>query len=718
MDENKNFTSGLNEEQIRAVQSTEGPLLILAGAGSGKTKTLTHRIAHILTQRLAYPNQILAVTFTNKAALEMRERVAELLSQNANNRSFMPYLGTFHGICVKLLRQDGEAVGIANNFVIYDESDRQTLIKQLLQKERIDEKQNPARTVASLISNAKNELVSPAELAGLASGPVQKTAAKIYPLYEQELRKAGALDFDDLIGKTVEMLEYHDEVRQKWQTNFKYILIDEYQDTNAAQYKLVKLLVNANRNLCVVGDDWQSIYSWRGADYRNILNFERDYRDVTIVKLEQNYRSTESILEAAHKIISKNNQRSDKKLWTSIGSGSPVQVMQAANERNEAELIIQRIRMQVDIRARKFHDFAILYRTNAQSRAIEEQFVRFGIPYRIFGGVRFYDRKEIKDIIAYLRLIYQPEDRASFERIINVPARSLGATSISRFTSWREINGFGLYEALERVNECIGLQPKAVNAFTSFKNLLEDFRVQSEILAVADLIDGIIRRINYFDYISDGTVQGESRIENVRELLSVAKGYADLGVSGFLEEVSLVSDVDNSDGDGDAVSLMTLHSAKGLEYPVVFMIGMEEGVFPHSRAAFDQSDMEEERRLAYVGMTRAKEELFLTYATSRAIFGNVQNNPPSQFLTDIDAKVGSISDSLINVMPSRSNNDTSNEQKYVPELAEGDGVRHSVFGVGTVMEVDGDVVAIYFKQKGVKKLNVLFAPLEKISEEY
>lgn len=714
MGENKQFAQGLNPEQERAVITTEGPLLILAGAGSGKTKTLTHRIAHILSNNLATPYNILAVTFTNKAATEMRERVAHLLGENPNNRSFMPYLGTFHGICVRLLRQDGEHAGVASNFVIYDESDRQGLVKRLLEREHIDEKQNPARTISSIISGAKNEMVSPAEMAGTASGPAQKNAAKIFPLYETELRRAGALDFDDLISKTVELFQNHPAIREKWQRQFRYIMIDEYQDTNAAQYKLVKLLVGQDQNLCVVGDDWQSIYSWRGADYRNILNFERDYPRATIVKLEQNYRSTKAILDAAHKVISKNSSRSAKELWTDLGDGLPVQVLQASSERQESEMLVRRIRTQTDMRARKFSDFAVLYRTNAQSRAVEEQFVRFGIPYRIFGGTRFYDRKEIKDIISYLRLIYQPEDFASFDRIVNVPTRGIGATSLDKFTSWRLREGLGIFEALDNISQCPDIATKASNALQSFHFLLNDFRAQADNIPVADLLEALVKRINYYDYISDGTIQGESRVENVKELITVAKGYADMGVSGFLEEVALVSDIENNN-NGDAVSLMTLHSAKGLEFPVVFLIGMEEGIFPHSRALYDPSEMEEERRLAYVGMTRAKEELFLTYATTRALFGSVQHNPPSQFIADsttAHAKSSGFFGATNTPQPPAINN----EPRYANDLSEGDTVRHNVFGVGIIVQIEGDVVAVNFSQKGVKKLNVSFAPLEKVNE--
>jgi len=716
MAEKNQFTVGLNPEQQKAVLTTNGPLLILAGAGSGKTKTLTHRIAHILSIGLANPYEILAVTFTNKAAKEMRERIATIMGENPNSRSFMPFLGTFHGICVRILRQDGEYVGVSNNFVIYDESDRLSLIKKLIEKERIDEKQNPARAIGAIISSAKNEMITPNEMSATASGPVQKNASKIYPLYETELRRASALDFDDLISKTVELLENNEEVKAKWQRQFRYILIDEYQDTNLAQYKLVKLLINKDKNLCVVGDDWQSIYSWRGADYRNILNFERDYPNATIVKLEQNYRSTKAILDAAHKVISKNTSRSSKELWTALGDGSPVSIIQAANERNEAEQLVRRIRSQVDIKARRFSDFAILYRTNAQSRAVEEQFIRYGIPYRIYGGTRFYDRKEIKDIVSYLRLIYQPEDSASFDRIVNVPARNIGKTSLLKFNLWRQQNGFGIYEGLSNIAECEGLTPKAKNALQAFHFLLNDFRSQSDNIPVADLLEALVKRIDYYKYIDDGTIQGESRIENVKELITVAKGYADLGVSGFLEEVALVSEIENNNSAEDAVSLMTLHSAKGLEFPVVFMIGMEEGIFPHSRALFDKSEMEEERRLAYVGMTRAKEELFLVYATSRALYGSLQYNPPSQFIGDSGvAKFGaqenvSVFSSQINTTPK------VNEPRYQLELNPGDGVRHSVFGVGTAEHVDGDIVSVRFSNRNIIKLNTAFAPIEKIAE--
>jgi len=723
-----NLLTGLNPEQLRAVETTEGPLLILAGAGSGKTKTLTHRIAYLIATNKATPFNILAVTFTNKAAKEMRERVAQLLGENSDNRSFMPFMGTFHSICVRLLRQDGETSGIPRNFVIFDESDRLAAVKQACKTVMLDEKSYPPRTLAGLISSAKNEMISPQEYAGTGSGPVHRAAAQIYPLYEKTLKQAGALDFDDLISKTVHMLQTQSEIRRKWQTQFRYIMIDEYQDTNAAQYKLVKLLTNEHNNIAVVGDDWQSIYSWRGADFRNILNFEKDHKETVIIKLEQNYRSTKSILDAAHAIITKNSQRSEKELWTEAGAGQPVQILQVANERAEGEAIVRRVKNAVDARFRRYEDFAVLYRTNAQSRSLEENLIRYGVPYRIVGGQRFYDRKEIKDVMSYLRVIYQPEDRMGFERIVNVPTRGIGTKSLESFYSWQQEGALTLQQALETVHEHPSLTAKAKKGLSDLGAILKDLRALQDETALPGLIDSLLRRIDYYAYLRDGTLQGEAREENVKELISVAQQYQELGLDGFLEEVSLVSDLDTVQFGGNAVTLMTLHAAKGLEFPVVFMTGMEETIFPHSRALYDQAEMEEERRLCYVGMTRAREELYLCYATSRMLYGGMQHNPPSRFLSEIDGKfqVDSLGLGGSVWQTSQSYNHeteydypeppkrSSNETRYVPELNEGDGVKHQVFGMGTVLEIDGDNVVVYFKGKGTKKLNISFAPLEKL----
>lgn len=704
------LVEGLNPEQTRAVKTTEGPLLILAGAGSGKTKTLTHRIAYILAAQRATPFDILAVTFTNKAAAEMRNRVAKLLGRDASSHGFMPYMGTFHGICVRILRRDGQAVDVPSNFVIWDEADRLAAVKQAAKSLNVDEKKFPPRLISSLISSAKNEILGPDEFAHTAEGLAGHAAAKVFGAYEDLLKRSGALDFDDLIGRCVRLLKTKTVIRQKWQNQFKYVMIDEYQDTNAAQYQLVKLLTGSHNNIAVVGDDWQSIYSWRGADFRNILNFEKDFAGCGVIKLEQNYRSTKNILDAAHNVISHNQKRSNKKLWTAAAEGSPIQILQTGSERGEAEAIGRLIKSLVDIKARKYSDFALLYRTNAQSRPIEEVFIRLGISYRIVGGVRFYARKEIKDVLAYLRIIYQPEDFISFERIVNVPARALGAKSLQTFHQWRREYGHNLSEGLRQINDYGELTPRARAGFLALGDLISSFHAKAQDLVPATLIERLVARLDYYHYLQDGTPQGEARIENVRELLSVAGGYQDAGLDGFLEEVALISDVDQADFGSDAVTLMTLHSAKGLEFPVVIITGLEENVLPHSRALYDATELEEERRLMYVGMTRAKEELLLTYAISRTLYGGRTSNPPSRFLADVEAVTATAPVRVV----SGSEIPAAAEPHYVLELAEGDGVQHQLFGPGTVLELDGETATIYFKSKGTKKLNIAFAPLEKL----
>lgn len=695
----------LNPEQKRAVEATEGPLLILAGAGSGKTKTLTHRIAYILSKGLASPTEILAVTFTNKAAGEMRARVATLTGQNLENRAFMPYLGTFHAICVRILRSSGEAAGIARNFVIWDEADRLAAVKQVSKQLKINDRKFPPRLLASMISSAKNEMVTPAEFADVTEGLVGQAAAKVFKGYEDLLTETNALDFDDLIGKTVGLLQKQLAVRKKWQAQFKYIMVDEYQDTNSAQYKLVKLLTGPHKNIAVVGDDWQSIYSWRGADFRNILNFEKDYPKALVIKLEQNYRSTKNILDAAHGVISHNQNRSNKKLWTAAGEGSPVQVVVLGDERAEAEAVASQIQTQVNGSLR-YSDHAVLYRTNAQSRAIEEVFIRRGLPYRIVGGVRFYDRKEIKDLMAYLRLIYQPEDVVSFDRIVNVPARGLGDKSLEIFDAFRGQRGYGLLAGLSKVSQCDKLTPRAKAGFSSLTDLVNSFRDAGEELSPRQLIDSLVRRLDYLTFLSDGTPQGEARIENVRELLSVADEYESLGLAGFLEEVSLLTGQDEGQSNTDSVVLMTLHSSKGLEFPVVFITGLEESVLPHSRALYDAAEMEEERRLMYVGMTRAKQQLYLTYAYQRALYGGRTSNIPSRFLSDIE--LGPVRQAGMSI------DRVSAEPHYVPELNAGDGVVHQMFGEGKVVEMDGETALIAFGRGGTKVINLAFAPIEKL----
>lgn len=700
---------GLNDSQADAVKTTHGPLLILAGAGSGKTKTLTHRIAYLIANENVWPNEILAVTFTNKAAREMRERLGHLLGQEGSSRNFMPWMGTFHGICVKLLRIDGSKIGIQPNYVIYDEDDRQGLIKQAMKQLQITDKQIKPRAVSSIISGAKNELVSPGEFEATANYPFQKEVAKIYHLYELMRKTAGALDFDDLLLEAVRLFNEYPDVRGKWRTQFKHILIDEYQDTNAAQYALVKGLVNDGRNICVVGDDWQSIYSWRGADFTNILNFERDFPGAKIVKLEQNYRSTGAILDAAHSVITKNSQRTDKKLWTAEPAGMPVQVHAVYDEAEEAYTVASRIAAQAAIGARNFGDFAVLYRTNAQSYTLERAFLQHRVPYQIIGGVRFYDRKEVKDIIAYLRLLYQPSDRMSFSRVVNIPARGVGAASLEKFFLWQATSGFDIITALINVEQTSTLTTRAKNSLVAFGHILRGLQVklQSD-TSPSDIIESLIEKTGYRDHILDGTPQAEEREANLGSLISDSKSFASL--PDFLEEVALMSSADKGE-DKQKVTLMTIHAAKGLEFPVVFMVGMEEGILPHSRVyEAGPSELEEERRLCYVGMTRAREELHLSYAQSRLQFGQRGYSNPSRFLSDMGHEIVSAPAPSFTTRTPESYNEFSD----VPAFDIGDGVRSAQFGVGEITDIDGMAVTVQFASGQTKKLNVEYARLEKI----
>lgn len=702
-----NLLEGLNEAQAEAAQIATGPLLILAGAGSGKTKTLTHRIARLVAEEGVWPNQILAVTFTNKAAREMRERLSILLRQE-NTRNFMPWMGTFHSICVRLLRMDGQAIGVSRNFVIYDEDDRQSLIKQAMKQLSISDREIKPSQASSTISNAKNEMRDPEAYEASANYPYEKNIAKIYRHYESMRREAGALDFDDLLLDGVRLLRDVPEIREKWRSHFKHILIDEYQDTNAAQYHLVKLLVNDDKNICVVGDDWQSIYSWRGADFTNILNFERDFPGAKVVKLEQNYRSTGNILEAAHNVISKNTQRTDKKLWTAAGAGSPVQVHGVYDEAEEARLVGERISTHVAMKARSYSDFAVLYRTNAQSYTLERAFLQLRIPYQLVGGVRFYDRKEIKDITAYLRLLYQPNDRMSFTRIANVPVRGVGATSLEKFLNWQSNQGLDIVTALTKVEDAGVVTGKARLGLGALGRVLSKLAKSLETASPIELIESVISSTGYRDYILDGTPQAEDREANLGALLSDAQNFTTL--PDFLEEVALMSSVDAA-SDDQKVTLMTLHAAKGLEFPVVFMVGMEEGIIPNARVfEAGPAALEEERRLCYVGLTRAREELHLSYAYSRLQFGQRSYNPMSRFITDMGDQVAAISPAP-NFMGQR-----DDEPFYSDELGfeVGDSVKSAAFGVGEIIDVDGMAVTIAFENGQTKKLNAEYARLERL----
>lgn len=707
-----NFTDGLNDAQKRAVEHGDGPLLLLAGAGSGKTKTLTHRIAYLIAEKSVPSTSILAVTFTNKAAREMRERLAALLGEKADNRSFMPWMGTFHSICVRMLRFDGEHIGIPKNFVIIDEADRLSFIKQVMKQLGVSEKNYTPRSIASMISSAKNEGVSPSLYAETATLPMQKIAADVYPRYESMKKNAKSLDFDDLLNEAVRLLSASDELLAIWQRRFRYIMVDEYQDTNKIQYQLIKLLSGSRESICVVGDDWQSIYSWRGADFTNILNFERDFPGATVIKLEKNYRSTKPILDAAHNVITKNKQRSDKKLTTDQSGGQPVQVIHVASETHEAESIVSRVKVAVDMQIRSLNDFVVLYRTNAQSRAIEEAMMRYSIPYKMVGGTRFYDRAEVKDVLSYLRLLYQPSDRASFMRIVNVPSRGLGSVSVQRFLSWADTTQMNYIDALLACDQVPKLTPRSRDSLRKLGDGLQSLFEQLTDLALSKLIEKTIRKFKYLEYLDDGSIRSEDKQQNVKELVSDAEQRPDVDLQTYLEEVALVSSQDES-ATQPGVTLMTLHAAKGLEFPVVFMVGMEEGLFPQTRALYDQSELEEERRLCYVGMTRAREELYLLTAESRLVFGSRQFYPPSRFLDDMEIAQVDSSEAVLArpVVPFDEPRIVLDEESGI---IPGDKVKHQLFGKGTVVDVDGAVLKISFGVRGVKTLNAAFAPIEKL----
>ena len=623
---------GLNPAQKEAVETLGGPLLILAGAGSGKTKTLTHRIANLIAHGVM-PSNILAVTFTNKAANEMRVRLWGILEPDADGeidppRSFMPYMGTFHGIAVRILRIEADAAGLDRNFVIYDADDQVSLIKRILKDLKLTDNKNlKPKSIQAIISSEKNQGNGPDEYAAGALYPNQHNVAKVFRRYEEEKTKAGALDFDDLLLRELELLQKNPSVRKKWQEKFKHILIDEYQDTNVVQYNIVKLLVNEQKNICVVGDDWQSIYSWRGADFTNILNFERDYPGAKVIKLEQSYRSTGYILAASQKIINKNKTRTDKTLFTEIGNGEPVEIESLRDETEEANYVALKI-MNMQRQYPDYSDFAVLYRTNAQSYTFEKAFINMHIPYKIVGGVRFYDRKEVKDVLAILKLLISGRDKVSLERVVKNVISGVGEVSLGKILM--VIDALPDDEPLKNPDILEVLSAaKAKNGFGKLVNFVKK-------ISLDDNPGEIVKKvIEYFDFktlTDDGTPSGEERMANLEVLVSNAAAYDKL--EDFLADASLMSSADESVVK-NSVTLMTLHAAKGLEFPVVFMVGMEEGLFPSGRASEDEAGLEEERRLAYVGMTRAMRKLFLTYAASRYSYGSRNYNMPSRFLTEL-----------------------------------------------------------------------------------
>lgn len=707
--------SGLNDKQKEAVLTTEGPVLILAGAGSGKTKALTHRIAYLIKEKKVKPENILAVTFTNKAAKEMVLRVQKLVDGGADsswiNKKSVPTMGTFHSVCARILRQDIDKLGYKKSFTIYDESDSGSALKQAVKALSLDDRKVSVQTIKSYISSAKNELIGPEEYAGMAVGYFQEYAAKVYPEYQKNLKRNNALDFDDLLFFTVKLFQNNPEILSYYQTLWQYIHIDEYQDTNHVQYLFANLLAKKHHNICVVGDDWQSIYSWRGANFRNILEFERDYPETKTIKLEQNYRSTKAILDAAHAVISKNVSRSDKKLWTDNEPGLPGIVYEAETEQSEGQFVITESKRLVTEGKHKLGDMAVLYRTNAQSRALEAEFVKFGVPYRIVGGVRFYERKEIKDILAYLRIIASDDDWVAFKRVINVPVRGIGDTTVGKIISYGEKNDLPILNTLKRAAE-INLTPKTTNAVLEFAEFIFNMRERLTVMPLPDFVDIVIKKSGYEKFLEDDTFTGEERLENLHELLSVASEFAsnhvDGGLGSFLEEIALVSDIDNWRQDEDAITMMTLHAAKGLEFPIVFLTGVEENIFPHANSMYDSEKLEEERRLCYVGITRAKERLYFTYARRRMLYGNIQNNLPSRFLSDIP-------DYLLSGYAKASSGEVKQVEveKTNGFFNTGDIVVHGEFGEGTVLEADEDEVLVDFDELGEKWLSLTFANLKK-----
>ncbi|MDO8513709.1 MAG: UvrD-helicase domain-containing protein [bacterium] len=609
----------LNTKQREAVIAGDGPILILAGAGSGKTRCLAHRMAYLIQMKKVSPYHILAITFTNKAARELIDRVNRLLAisrpgTGQSGISKLPWMGTFHSICVKILRREAKYIGFSSNFSIYDSQDSLVLTKNVMKKLGIDIKQYSPQAVISFISGAKNELLGPGEYEKYANGHFQEIVTRVYKEYQSALRVSQAMDFDDLIMQTVLLLENNPEVLEKYQSLFKYILIDEYQDTNEAQYKLTKLLADKHYNICVVGDDYQAIYGWRGANFKNILNFEKDYPDAKVFKLEQNYRSTKNILEAAQMIIEKNRNRTVKDLWTDNVIGVPIVVFQGRSGEEESEFIISEM-LALRQAGMNLNDFAILYRTNAQSRIFEESLLKLRVPYKVIGALRFYDRKEVKDILAYLRVIVNPLDEVSLRRIINVPSRGIGPKAQNSIRQ--------LADKSQSENPKIQI----------FWKMIEGLREKSKGVKVGELIRLVLDMTGYKNFILDGTIEGQGRWENIEELMNVASLLDNL--DEFLEQAALISDIDSYDESADAVTLMTMHSAKGLEFPTVFLAGMEEGIFPHSRSLMDEHELEEERRLCYVGITRAMKRLYLTYALTRIVYGGVQTNFRSRFIDDI-----------------------------------------------------------------------------------
>ena len=724
----------LNPAQREAVEAIKGPVLILAGPGSGKTRVITHRVAYLVKICGVNPHNVMAVTFTNKAAREMAERLKQLLGQAVEALT----LGTFHAICARILRREGKTIGLQSSFVIYDEDDQLRLMKQVLEELNLDPKQYAPQALRSAISAAKSRLISPEDYAQRVSSYFEEIVQRVYQRYQELLSQGQAVDFDDLLMKTVHLFHDRPQILSRYQSKYVHILVDEFQDTNIAQYELMKQLAGKYRNLCVVGDPDQSIYSWRFADLRNILSFEKDYPEAKVVLLEQNYRSSKTILEVASDVISANVLRKPKKLWTKNEDGAPVTVIESYSAEEEAQSVVSEIEKLVSQEQISLKDCAVMYRVNAQSRALEETFLRYGVLYKLVGGTRFYQRQEVKDIIAYLRVIHNPQDNVSLTRIINVPGRGIGQKTITTLQSWAKDHNVSLYEALKQICDNViaspnsvgtkqSLSPRTIQTLVGFDSLMANLTARSRELTLFGLVDEILEHTGYKEYIL-GKEDGEERWENIIELRNVAGEYNELApeeaLTAFLEKVSLVSDIDELNEKTDAVTLITLHQAKGLEFPAVFIVGLEEGILPHRKSFDAPEEMEEERRLCYVGITRAKKRLYLLRSYRRSLFGGTTANPPSRFLQDISPHLinprGLWEESSTPVANAYSR--PSPQSFSTLTLKVGDHVRHSKFGPGIVMNCnstkDDQELTVAFEGAGVKKLLASLAPLEKIEKDF
>lgn len=747
---------GMNDKQAEAVLTTEGPLLVMAGAGSGKTRVLTHRVAYLIEEQGVNPWNILAITFTNKAAREMQERVGKLLGESARDI----WVSTFHALCVRILRRDIDKLGYNRAFTIADTSEQRTLMKRICSELNVDTKKYDPRAILSAISNAKNAMQTATDYAALnshANNPLNQIVAKAYVLYQKELENSQALDFDDLIMKTIELFEKDPETLEYYQNKFHYIHVDEYQDTNDAQYQLVTLLAAKYKNLCVVGDADQSIYGWRGANMNNILNFERDYPEAHTVMLEQNYRSTQTILKAANEVIANNLVRKEKNLWTENGTGDKISYYRAQNEHDESQFVVSKIQAEISEHGYHYNDFAVLYRTNAQSRMIEETFMKSTVPYTMVGGHKFYDRKEIRDILAYLTLIVNPRDAMSFERVVNTPKRGIGPGSVDKLRQFANENGWSLLEAAQNVTLANAISARIRAKIEDFGRLMADLTKEADYLTITELTDEILTKSGYLQMLkAENDLQAQTRQENLEEFKSVTQEYdqkhgEDEGdnrqkLMNFLSDLALVSDQDDVDEEAPKVTLMTLHAAKGLEFPVIFLVGMEECIFPLYRSLSNEKELEEERRLAYVGITRAKRKLYLTNAYSRMLYGRVQRNQPSQFVEEINddlikfenadssSKAKSMNTPFAKAAAQATTFTAQRRAHGLKHSAKqestgtgadkkawkvGDKVQHKKWGQGMVVSVNGSgndmELDIAFPNEGVKRLLAQFAPITKVN---